>query len=269
MKQKIVLIAAVVAGLVAAMLTRFYLSSKDSEVAAMKARFAERYGVMEVLCYAENVPGGTIISKGQLGTKSVPAAGLRGQALTIENLGDVLGRRVVLGHRTGDIVFWADIEGGNPRDIGLAADVKKGMRAVSINASGAAAVSGMVNPNDHVDVIGTFSFPGENTKGQDALVTCTILQNVLVLATGKTTAKTPGREGFGSAQGNYSTVTLEVTPREAEMLAFAEQIRGRLSLSLRNRRDVSFEKDLPKVDFARIREKIEELNLLRQQKVSR
>jgi hypothetical protein len=53
------------------------------------------------------------------------------------------------------------------------------------------------------------------------------------------------------------------------MLAFAEQIRGRLSLSLRNRRDVSFEKDLPKVDFARIREKIEELNLLRQQKVSR
>ena len=120
MKQKIVLVAAVVAGLVAAMLTRFYLSSKDSEIAAMKSRFAERYGVMEVLCYAENVPGGTIISKGQLGTKSVPAAGLRGQALTIENLGDILGRRILLGHRTGDIVFWADIEGGNPRATGLA-----------------------------------------------------------------------------------------------------------------------------------------------------
>ena len=70
----------------------------------------------------------------------------------------------------------------------------------------------------------------------------------------------------GSAQGGYSTVTLEVTPREAEMLAFAEQIRGRLSLSLRNRSDVSYEKELPKVDFEKIRSTIEELNLKRQQK---
>ena len=44
MKQKIVLIASIVAGLLAAVLTRFYLSSKDSEIAAMKSRFAERYG---------------------------------------------------------------------------------------------------------------------------------------------------------------------------------------------------------------------------------
>ena len=267
MKQRIVLIAAVVAGLAAAILTRFYLSSKDSEIAAMKSRFAERYGVMEALCYVENVPGGTIISKSQLGTKRVPAAGLRGQALTIENLGDVLGRRILLGHRTGDIVFWADIEGGNPRATGLAADIKKGMRAISINASGAAAVSGMVNPNDHVDVIGTFTFPDESGKRKnDSMVTCTILQNVLVLATGKTTAKMAGRMNDGSAQNAYSTVTLEVTPREAEMLAFAEQIRGRLSLSLRNRSDVSYERELPKVDFEKIRSTIEELNLKRQQK---
>jgi Flp pilus assembly protein CpaB len=92
---------------------------------------------------------------------------------------------------------------------------------------------------------------------------------VLVLATGKTTAKTVQGDGFGSSPGNYSTVTLEVSPREAEMLAFAEQIRGRLSLSLRNRSDVSYEKELPKVDFAKIREEIESLNLKRQQKVAR
>jgi Flp pilus assembly protein CpaB len=133
--------------------------------------------------------------------------------------------------------------------------------------AGAAAVSGMVNPNDHVDVIGTFTFPDESGKRQnDAMVTCTILQNVLVLATGKTTAKMAGRMNDGSTQNSYSTVTLEVTPREAEMLAFAEQIRGRLSLSLRNRSDVSYEKELPKVDFEKIRSTIEELNLKRQQK---
>lgn len=270
MKQKIVLIAAVAAGLVAALLTRFYLSAKDSEISAIKAKFAARYGVMEVLCYAENVPGGTYVTKSQLGSKTVPAAGLRGQALTLENVNDVVGRKILLGHGKGEIVFWADIEGGNPRDTGLAADIKKGMRAISINASGAAAVSGMINPNDHVDVIGTFTFPDESGKREkDSLVTCTILQNVLVLATGKTTAKAASRSMDDRTQGSYSTVTLEVSPREAEMLAFAEQIRGRLSLSLRNRSDVSYEKELPKVDFEKIRSEIEQLNLTRQQKFTK
>lgn len=63
---------------------------------------------------------------------------------------------------------------------------------------------------------------------------------------------------------NYSTVTLEVTPREAEMLAFAEQLKGRIVLSLRNRKDTSFEKELPKVDFDKIQGEIEELNIKRQ-----
>ena len=270
MKQKIVLIAAVVAGLVAAVLTRFYLSAKDAEIDAIKARFNARFGDMEALCFSEDVPSGAVARRDILGTKVVPAAGLRGQALTLENLGDVIGRKILFPHSRGDVLFWSDIEGGNPRAEGLAVIIKKGMRAVSINASGAASVTGMVNPNDHVDVIGTFTFPDESGKrDQAALVTCTILQNVLVLATGKTTAKMAGRENGGSPQGSYSTVTLEVTPREAEMLAFAEQMRGRLSLSLRNRSDVSYEKELPQVDFAKIRSEIEELNMKRQMKVGK
>ena len=84
---------------------------------------------------------------------------------------------------------------------------------------------------------------------------------MLVLATGKETAKTPASL-FGG--GSYATVTLEVTPREAEMLVFAEQIKGRLVLSLRNRNDTSYEKELPQVDFEKIRAEIEELNVKRQ-----
>ena len=102
-----------------------------------------------------------------------------------------------------------------------------------------------------------------NLKKGD-LVTCTLLQNVLVLATGRDTAKSMTRNLGTNVQG-YSTVTLEVTPREAEMLAFAEQIKGRLVLTLRNRNDTSTEKELPNVDFEKIRSEIEVLNLKRQQ----
>jgi pilus assembly protein CpaB len=259
MKRKIILIVSIVSGLVAALSSRFYLAARDSEVKAIKESFNRRYGTMEVVCFARDVPAGTVIAKSDLGLKTVPALGMRGQALTIDNVTDVVGRKIVLAHRTGDVIFWADIEGGDPAVKGLSADIKKQMRAVSINCSGAAAVSSMVRPNDHVDVIGTFNFDRES--GSKNFVTCTILQNVLVLATGNDTAKT---RSAGEAARSYSTVTLEVTPREAEMLAFAEQMKGRLVLTLRNRNDTSFEKELPKVDFEKIRSEIEELNLKRQ-----
>jgi len=262
MKRKIVLVASLLAGVIAAVLTRFCMVAKDAEVTALKDAINRRYGTMEVLCFANEVPSGTVLSKSDLGLKTVPALGLRGQALTAENVADVVGRKILLGHRRGDVLFWADVEGGNPAEKGLSADIKKQMRAVSINCSGAASVSSMVRPNDHVDVIGTFDL-SDGTHGAGrakSLVTCTILQNVLVLATGSRTAKT--RET--AFNGGYSTVTLEVTPREAEMLAFSEQIKGRLVLSLRNRNDTSYEKELPKVDFEKIRGEIEELNLKRQ-----
>ena len=264
MKRKIVLIASLAAGVVAAVLTRFYIVAKDAEVAELKDSINRRYGTMEVLCFISEIPAGTVLQKSDLGTKSVPAIGMRGQALTVENVSDVIGRKVLMGHRRGDVLFWADVEGGNPAATGLSADIKKQMRAVSINCTGAASVSGMVKPNDHVDVIGTFDMtdPAADGRGK-AFVTCTILQNVLVLATGTRTAKT--RAGDLGLSGGYSTVTLEVTPREAEMLAFSEQLKGRLVLSLRNRNDASFEKELPKVDFEKIRSEIEELNLKRQQ----
>ena len=264
MKRKIVLIASLVAGLVAALLTRVYISAKDAEVRETKESLKARYGgEMWVLCFKREVPGGTVISKSDLQLKRVPVAGMQGQAVGEESFSDVVGRKLLYGHKALDTLFWADVEGGNPAGTGLSADIKKQMRAVSINCSGAASVSGMVKPNDHVDVIGTFdlSDPSKGGAKANALVTSTILQNVLVLATGRQTAKMRAQEtGAG-----YSTVTLEVTPREAEMLAFAEQIKGRLVLTLRNRNDTHYEKELPKVDFEKIMSEIEELNLKRQQ----
>ena len=266
MKRKIVLIASLAAGLIAALLTRVYINAKDAEVRESKAALIARYGgEMWVLCFKRDVPGGTVLSKADLQLKKVPVAGMRGQAVGEENLADVVGRKILFGHKTMDALFWSDVEGGNPAEKGLSADIKKTMRAVSINCSGAAAVSAMVRPNDHVDVIGTFDLSDASVSSSKAksLVTCTILQNVLVLATGSQTAKSRAKQtAFGNG---YSTVTLEVTPREAEMLAFAEQIKGRLVLSLRNGNDTSFEKELPKVDFEKIRGEIEELNLKRQQ----
>ena len=267
MQRKIVLIVSLVAGLAAALLTRTYLTIKENEILSEKKRLVDKYGTMEVLAFARDVPSGTVLAKTDIGRKEVPKMGLRGQALTMENLSDVIGRKTTIGHKAKEVLFWSDIEGGDPAAKGLSADVKRQMRAMSINVNGAASVSGMVKPNDHVDVIGTFNFPDDEGKiKRGDPVTCTILQNVLVLATGKDTSKTQSRE-LGTRSAGYTTVTLEVTPREAEMLAFAEQIKGRLVLTLRNRNDTSSEKELPQVDYMKIRQEMEELNQKRQLKL--
>lgn len=261
MKKKIVLIASLAAGLVAAFLTRAYLAAKDAEIVRFKEKLAGRYGTMSAVVFTHDVPSGTILTSADIGALNVPKAGLQGQAVPEEDWHSVIGRKLLVGHKASEVLFWSDLEGGDPSAKGISADIKRAMRAVSINCSGAAAVSSMVKPNDHVDVIGTFDFEG--VPGKKNLVTCTILQNVLVLATGAETAK--ARTKALGLNNNYSTVTLEVTPREAEMLAFAEQIKGRLVLTLRNRNDSSYEKELPNVDFERIRAEIQDLNLNRQQ----
>ena len=262
MKRQIVLIVSLVCGLIAAILTRAYLTVKENEIKAEKARLVKKYGSIDVLAFNHDVPSGSVLSKADFGKLTVPAIGMRGQAVTEENLADVIGRK------TKEVLFWSDVEGGDPRAKGLSSDVKRQMRAMSINVNGAASVSGMIKPNDHVDVIGTFNFPADEGKiKRGDPVTCTIIQNVLVLATGKDTSKSQSRELGMVGGSNYSTVTLEVSPREAEMLAFAEQIKGRLILTLRNRNDTSSEKELPQVDYVKIRQEMEELNLKRQQKL--
>ena len=145
MKQKIVLVISIAIGLLAAVLTRTYLASKDAEIQQLKADFLKKHKTIDVLCFAREVPSGTVLAKSDLGVKTVPASGLRGQALTEENAIEVIGRKILNGHKTGELVFWADIEGGNPIAGGLAADIRKKKRAVSVNCSGAAAVSGIAN----------------------------------------------------------------------------------------------------------------------------
>ena len=271
-KQKIVLLVSVAVGVIAALLTRAYLSAKDAEVRKQARAFAERHGLMDVLILKRDMPGGAVVEKSDLLVNTVPAAGVRGQALTPDNVIDIVGRKLLRGHSKHDVLFWADFEGGGNSRGGLSDDVGRGWRAISISISGAAAVSGMVRPNDHVDVIGTFPFPaGADANGKEKTnpTTLTILQNVLVLATGKDTAKTAARTGSDESRAGYSTVTLQVLPREAEIIAFAEQLKGRLYLSLRDRREPPQAREIPKIGFDEIPSALQELNDERQRELQR
>lgn len=259
MKRQIVLIASLVAGLIAALLTSTYISSKNAELKEKEAAMRRKYGEMIAVCFASDKTKGSVINPEDLTTCKTFRRGNEGAVYTKEELTSLYGRRLVMSVKAKVPIRKTDIE-GYQRDDGLATAIKQGYRAMSINVNGSASVSGMVRAGDEVDVIGTFTFPsdeGKNKRGD--LATLTILQKITVLAVGDETAKMRVRN-LGAQSSGYTTVTLLVTPREAEMLAVAEQTKGRLTLTLRNKNDIFTETELPVVEFEKIREQIVELN---------
>ena len=181
---------------------------------------------------------------------------------------DVIGSPLRSMVRKGDILTWRDFkEVFTKVNTGLPAQTRSGWRAVSIPVSQVTSVSGLIRPNNFVDVIGTFHFP--DTKGDASLdtVTMTILQRVKVLATGTDIgyAQQNGAQvGAAPAGRSYSTVTLELTPKEVEMIIFAQQ-KGSLTLSLRSYEDPNITTDVQSVDWAYLQQHIKEYNAEREQ----
>jgi pilus assembly protein CpaB len=118
----------------------------------------------------------------------------------------------------------------------LAAVLKPGTRAVSISVDASQSASGLILPGDRVDVILIQSF-GDPTEPARKEVAETVLIDVRVLAVDQSLGTTPKAEPADKRPGNPEsqlpkTVTLEVSPRQAETLLVAGQL-GRLGVAVR------------------------------------
>jgi len=120
----------------------------------------------------------------------------------------------------------------------LAAILPAGMRAISTRIKEETGVGRLILPNDHVDVILTQRRRGR--ANGDNFISDTLFRNVRVLAIGQLIQ---AKDGKKLAEGN--TATLELTPRQAELLALANSM-GEISLSLRSVADID-SKDEPVV----------------------
>jgi pilus assembly protein CpaB len=114
----------------------------------------------------------------------------------------------------------------------LAAILPAGMRAVSTKIKLETSAGGLIMPNDRVDVILIQRVKGRN--GAEDYVSDTLLSNVRVLAIGQ---EIETKEGKRVADSSASTATLELTPRQSEILALGST-KGELTLSLRSISDL-------------------------------
>lgn len=107
----------------------------------------------------------------------------------------------------------------------LAFIIEEGKRGVAVGISDIKGLGGNVKPGDHVDVVGVFQ---SSITGVDS--SFTILTDVMVKAVGKSLGPEDEDE---SGKGSARTVTLEVTPQQAERLILSDE-RGSLRLTLRH-----------------------------------
>lgn len=262
MRQKLLLVVAVFFGLLAFFLTYQQISQEKKRIRGSTVE-------LNLIVTTRSLAEGETITAGDLAENRIRRfpKDVSDNDVRWEDRARIIGQKLGRSIGRGEIVRYYDLAMLGSRRGGLASIIDQGERAISIAVDATSSVTGLISPDDNVDIIGTFRFP--DMKGDQALdtITMTILQNVRVLATGTEmgqTASMPGRRTQARAKG-YSTVSLALTPKEVEMIIFASQ-KGRLCLSLRNTEETKVEGDLQSVNFRFLEQNIPRYTQERQQR---
>lgn len=240
----VVLAIAVCAGGVAA-----YLASGSQPKQAVAPQPAPQMQTTDVLVAKKDIALGQVVQPEDMQWQAWAATTASSSFIQRSDRGDAITQL------TGSIARSPLLAGEPVRDTKLvkgngsgfmAAILPSGMRAISTEISPETGAGGFILPNDRVDVLLSRRQKNPDANGgagQDSVSSETILSDVRVLAIDQTVAEKDGQKVVVG-----KTATLELKPKQAEMLARARQS-GTLSLALRSLVDANSPKG-PKDDSA-------------------
>jgi pilus assembly protein CpaB len=212
-----------------AMLVRSWLAQQrtvEAEAAPMPPPPAQK----SVLVARSAIPRGQILKPTDLAWQTWPDGGLDHAYIQkgVKTIEDFAGSVAREPFGPGEPITESKIVAPGSRGF-LAAVLSPGMRAVSVPVSNTSGISGFVLPGDQVDILITHSLADTSGKGDAKQHTAaeTVLQDVRVIGIDQKL------DNKGGEAVVAKTATLEVTPKQSEIIAVATEI-GKLSLSLRS-----------------------------------
>jgi len=213
-----------------------------SAMRARERRVKDKWATVNVLCAKADVAEGTELDQEMVAVREIPTQFVTDSFIKVGEDGKLMqespvGQRVMVPLKAGDPILVSHFE--SAREAGFSTMITPKGRAVSVDVQEKTAVGLWVRPNDHVDVIGSFRDPANQE-----LKTMTLLQNVVVLATGHITANTVY---VPEEQKKFQTVTLLVLPEEAQILTLGQEL-GQITLLLRNPEDLDVQEKRSVVD---------------------
>ena len=243
MRIAIIIVLAVAA--VFALSAGYFLFQYIEDVKVSAVQDAERakpgVAAVEVIVAETDLPAGTAITSSHLRWQPWPDDSLDGDYITFREE-DEDADQSELEDEVLDMVVRRAIMEGEPitlpklfarKDASfMAGMLTPGMRAVAIKVKDVTGVGGFIMPGDHVDVIVTVKWRIDPEAREAGLpfteyTSETIVQNARVMAIDQAFSD------FEESAVKADTVTIEVTPKQAEVIAVADG-KGDLSLSLRS-----------------------------------
>jgi pilus assembly protein CpaB len=181
---------------------------------------------VRVLVLLHALEAGAQITDDALGTKDVPQAYVEDRAVRESDKNRVLGLRVGGLVQAQQTLMWSDLSVTSEERRDLSTLVQPGRRAITVSFNNGTMAT-LVRPGDSVDVIAVSESRGDGSRTAKVL-----LQNVLVLAVGSSTAADV-RNITEQRELREGDLTLSVTLADAQQLALARE-RGDLSVVVRN-----------------------------------
>lgn len=215
-----------------AFLVQGWMNSQRAALLANQPKAAPAPEGNEILVAKKNLPAGTLLKASQLRWQRWPDGSLAESYVRKEdrNMADFVGAVVRQGIFSGEPVTDAQVAKPGERGF-LAAVLTEGFRAVSVPVNATSGIAGFVFPGDRVDLLLTHKIvetaeAGEKGGRRTRYASETLLTDVRVLAVDQKL------DDQNSKPSLAKTATLEVTPKQAELIAVSMEL-GRLSLSLR------------------------------------
>lgn len=204
----------------------------NEQVAQERMRLAPaQQQMLEVVVATRSLERGDIIDSEVLALREVPADYVPSAAVLPELIEPLLGQPLLQPLRAGEVLTTHAV--ATAEQIGFSSRVKPGIRALTISVDEINSISGMLQPGDRIDLMLTARPPAASGGEARREATVPLLQNLLVMATGRQVRR--GDDGPGDERA-FSAVTVEVTPQQAQRLIVA-QAAGRLTAVLRNPED--------------------------------
>lgn len=222
-KSLILLMLALGCGLVAAISITQVMATRDAEPAHSGAE------TTPIIVAMETIDMGDAVALEQIKLEDWPAGKVPEGALT--SLEDVEGRRTRTKIYKGAPILEDQLLVKGGYDAGAAPLIPRGYRVVSVKVDAVSGSASMIRPSDRVDVIAYFS--ANPSRGIAKSMSRTILQNIKVFAVDSKYEIRPGEEEESTrTTSRTSTVSLLVTPEQAEMITAASEV-GEIRLAMR------------------------------------
>jgi len=243
-KKFLPVIIAGLAGLVAVFLINTYVGQRVDEAKKINSSLQEN--MVTVVVAKQDIAAGAALKENMLKEEKISREiAQRGSANSIERVVDKISMAPIA---RGEQVLLNKVTLSN-RDSSLSMKVPKGKRAITLTIDNISSVGGMIQPGDHVDIMGMVPIPvtGADGKASYQMTTMPLFQDVAILAVGSNfTSAGVKKEG-----DNPSAITFALTPHETNLITFIQEQQGKLRLVLRSPEDTQIQQAAP-VDWSTI-----------------